>query len=287
VNAHARHPNISRLRRQGARPRALAKDQIFLSFRAAIVLRVAAPRLSDERFTPPQGDASEQIAAQIRRYLVRNGLRPGDRLGTEQELAREFGVSRPTLREALRLLASSQLIRASRGPGGGIFVASTPSEAMSRGLSDAIRTMLDTQSVSLGELVDARIHLEVPLAGLAARNATVETILKLDAAIADADGKDPRTEDFYRPCSCFHRTIAAAAENELLSAFAGWTLDVLDPSLVEAIGDAIDPDEILEQHREILRAVRRRAPSAAERAMLRHLQYLRELVRRLEECPDA
>ena len=248
---------------------------------------VPTSRLSDERFTPPKGDASEQIAIQIRRYLVRNGLRPGDRLGTEQELAREFGVSRPTLREALRLLASSQLIRASRGPGGGIFVASTPSEAMSRSLSDAVATMLDTQTVSLGDLIDARVHLEVPLAGLAAKNSSVETVLKLDASIADAEGKDPRSDAFHRPCTCFHRTIAKAADNELLSAFAGWTLDVLDPRIVEAIGDTIDADKILEQHREIVRAIRRGQPAAAERAMERHLQYLRELVRALEECPDS
>ncbi len=243
-------------------------------------------RLADERFSPARGDASEQIAAQIRRYLVRGGLKPGDRIGTEQELAREFGVSRPTLREALRLLASSQLIRASRGPGGGIFVASTPSEAMSRSLSDAIAAMIDTRSVSLGELVDARIHLEVPLAGLAARHATPETLLKLDAAIADAEGKHPRSADFHRPCTCFHRTLAAAADSELLSAFAGWTLDVLDPRIVEAIGDTLDGELVLDQHREILRAIRRGQPAAAERAMQRHLEYLRELVRRFEDCPD-
>lgn len=248
---------------------------------------MASTRLGDERFTPPTGDASEQIAIQIRRYLVRNDLQPGDRLGTEQELAREFGVSRPTLREALRLLASSQLIRASRGPGGGIFVASTPNEAMSRGLSEAIGTMLETQSVSLGDLVDARIHLEVPLAGLAARNASAETILELEAAIADAEGKQPATDEFRRPCSCFHRTIAAAADNELLQAFAGWTIDVLDPMLVAAIGDAVDGEKMLEQHREILRAVRRGQSAGAERAMRRHLEYLRGLAQKLEDCPDA
>lgn len=248
---------------------------------------MATTRLSDERLTPPRGDASEQIAIQIRRYLVRNDLQPGDRLGTEQELAREFGVSRPTLREALRLLASSQLIRASRGPGGGIFVASTPSEAMSHGLSEAIGTMLETQSVSLGDLVDARIHIEVPLAGLAARNATVETVLELEAAIVDAEDKEPASDEFRRPCACFHRTIAAAADNELLQAFAGWTIDVLDPMLVAAIGDAVDGEKMLDQHREILRAIRRGQPAGAERAMRRHLEYLRGLVRALEECPDA
>jgi GntR family transcriptional repressor for pyruvate dehydrogenase complex len=231
-------------------------------------------------------DASVQIALEIRRHLARADLQPGDRLGTEQELAAEFGVSRPTLREALRLLASSHLVRASRGPRGGIFVASTPNEGMSRNVSEAISTMLETQSVSLSELVEARMHLEVPLAALAARNATAETILKLDAAITEQEGKDPVSDAFRLADACFHRTIAATAGNELLRAFASWTLDVLQPSMIEKIGDAIDGDAIVSQHREIFRAIRRGQPSAASRAMERHLEYLRELVRRFEECPD-
>jgi GntR family transcriptional regulator, transcriptional repressor for pyruvate dehydrogenase complex len=232
------------------------------------------------------GDTSVQIALEIRRYLARADLRPGDRLGTEQELAAEFGVSRPTLREALRLLSSSHLIRASRGPRGGIFVASTPNEGMGRNLSESISTMLETQSVSLGELVEARIQLEVPLAGLAAKHATAETILKLDAAITEQEGKHAASEAFRLADACFHRTIAATAGNELLQAFASWTLDVLQPSLIASIGDAIDADTIIRQHREILRAVRRGQPAGASRAMSRHLEYLRELVRRFEDCPD-
>ena len=82
------------------------------------------------RFTQPRGTSSQQIAKEIRRYIVQQRLQPDDRLGTETELATEFGVSRPTLREALRLLASSHLIRATRGPGGGVFVASTENEGI-------------------------------------------------------------------------------------------------------------------------------------------------------------
>ena len=210
----------------------------------------------------------------------------GDRLGTEQGLAAEFGVSRPTLREALRLLASSHLIRASRGPRGGIFVASTPNEGIGRSLSESISTMLETQSVSLSELVEARLQLEVPLARLAARNATAETILKLDAAITEQEGKHPASDAFRLADACFHRTIAAAAGNDLLRAFASWTLDVLQPSLVATIGDAMDADLILTQHREILRAIRRGQPTGAARGMSRHLEYVGALVRAFEECPD-
>src|SRR3954470_15096518 len=127
----------------------------------------SASELPGPRFAPASVDASHQIALEIRRYLEREGLPPGDRIGTEQELAAEFGVSRPTLREGLRLLASSHLIRSTQGRGGGIFVESTAGEGMGRSLSDSIATMIATDSVSLAEMLEARIVLEVPVAGVA------------------------------------------------------------------------------------------------------------------------
>src|ERR671930_1643131 len=113
-----------------------------------------ASQFEGERFPRTRSDASEHIALEIRRYLERHGLQPGDRIGTEQELAAEFGVSRPTLREGLRLLASSHLIRVGRGRSGGIFVARTPNEGMSRNVSESIAMMLAAESVSLSELLD-------------------------------------------------------------------------------------------------------------------------------------
>ena len=103
---------------------------------------------------------------------------------------------RPTLREGLRLLASSHLIRVGRGRAGGIFVARTPSEGMSRNVTESISMMLATETVSLGELLDARMFLEVPLAGLAAANATEETAAALQAAIDEAADHKPGTPPF-------------------------------------------------------------------------------------------
>ena len=230
------------------------------------------------RFRSPRRDASEQVAFEIRRYLAARDLRPGERLGTEQELAAEFGVSRPTLREGLRLLAGSHLIRASQGPGGGIFVESTQSEGMRRNVSESIAVMLETHDVSLMELVEARISLEVPLAGLAAQHATEATSDELLAAIAEAEGNAPASDAFRAADTRFHRVIATSARNELLRAFTSWTLDVLQPSLIDTIGASIDGDAILDQHRVIHRAIRLHQPAAAQRAMRRHLDYLRELV---------
>jgi GntR family transcriptional regulator, transcriptional repressor for pyruvate dehydrogenase complex len=230
---------------------------------------------SRARFAPPaRGDASEQIALEIRRFIARQGLGPNNRLGTQKELAIEFGVSRPTIREALRLLASSHLIRSSRGPGGGIFVASTPNEGMSLNLSESIATMLEADSVSLPELVEARIHLEVPLAGLAAANATDSTVIELEAAIAEAAGNRPTSSEFHRADARFHREIARTSGNELLCAFTSWTLDVLMPSLIDTIGHAVDGNAILDQHGAIARAIGRGQPANAQRAMRRHLEYV-------------
>ena len=195
----------ARPRRRGSRPRGARRAAAPRGRRRAgrELRAVTRPRRA-VRPAPPPGkrfrsshlDASEQVALEIRRYLARHELRPGDRLGTEQELAAELDVSRPTLREGLRLLAGSHLIRASRGPGGGIFVASTPNEGIGLSLSESIATMLETDSVSLDELLDARMCLEVPLAGRAAERATDETGRELRAAIAEAAGNHPASEAF-------------------------------------------------------------------------------------------
>ena len=236
-----------------------------------------ASELPGPRFARASVDASHQIALEIRRYLEREGLQPGDRIGTEQELASEFGVSRPTLREGLRLLASSHLIRVGRGRAGGIFVARTPKEGMSRNVSESISMMLATETVSLSQLLDARMFLEPPLAGLAAANGSDETAADLQAAIDDAADHEPGTPPFNDADKRFHQILAKAAGNELLLAFTAWILDVLQPHLIEAISPRVDGAEILRQHRDIQRAVRRRQPAGAERAMRAHIAYLQEI----------
>ena len=109
----------------------------------------------------------------------------------------------------------------------------------------------------------------MPLAGLAAQHATESTAAELLAAIAEAEGNHPASEAFRVADTRFHRVIASAARNELLRAFTSWTLDVLQPSLIDTIGASIDGEAILDQHRAIQRAIRLRQPAAAQRAMRR------------------
>jgi GntR family transcriptional regulator, transcriptional repressor for pyruvate dehydrogenase complex len=213
----------------------------------------------------PIRGASEQVAVQIQHFIRDEGLEPGDFLGREEDLAGSFGVSRPTLREALKLLASGNLIRASKGPGGGIFVAYSADEGMGRSLSDAISMMLETGSVTLEELLDARLLLEVPLAGRAAYQADERDLEALRAAV-------PGSAEF-------HRAIAAAAGNRMLQALTGWIVEVLQPSLNEALEGAIVESAVVEQHEALLQAIEKGDAARAERAMKDHLLYLRDVLR--------
>jgi GntR family transcriptional repressor for pyruvate dehydrogenase complex len=222
--------------------------------------------------------ASEQVAAALQRHIGANGLGPGDFLGREEDLAAEFGVSRPTLREALKLLASGNLIRASKGPGGGIFVAHTADQGVRQSISDSVDMMLETGSVSLAELLDARLLLEVPLAGLAALQADEATLDRLRAAHAAQGAAGADLDAIHRADTEFHRAIAAAAGNRMAEALTGWVFEVLQPRLLAALREAIVPAAVLDQHAALKRAIEKGDRARAERAMREHLLYLRDVL---------
>jgi GntR family transcriptional regulator, transcriptional repressor for pyruvate dehydrogenase complex len=222
--------------------------------------------------------ASEQVAAELQHRIQSAGLGPGDFLGREEDLAAEFGVSRPTLREALKLLASGNLIRANKGPGGGIFVANTADQGVRRSLTDSVGMMLETGAVSLEELLDARTLLEVPLAGLAALQADEATLERLRAALEAETVAAGDIDAIHEADTEFHREIAAAAGNRMASALTGWVYEVLQPKLMEELRDAVLPSAVLDQHVALLKAIEKGDRPRAERAMREHLLYLRDVL---------
>jgi DNA-binding FadR family transcriptional regulator len=239
--------------------------------------------VSDPQLVKPRRPgASEQIAEELQRSIVARALVPGDRLGTEEELAREYGVSRPTLREAVRLLASVNLVRATKGPGGGVFVARTPEQGMGRTVSDAIARLLETQATSIPELLEVRTMLEVPLAGLAACRASGDTIERMRASIRDAEEHLDDEAVLRETDGRFHRAIAEAAGNQVAAAITEWAFDVLQPRLRDVIAPAVVEAIAVDQHRRILRAIESGEPAAAERAMREHLLYVADLVETVE-----
>jgi GntR family transcriptional regulator, transcriptional repressor for pyruvate dehydrogenase complex len=221
--------------------------------------------------------APEEVADAIRAWMFGRGLQPGDRLGREEDLAQRFGVSRPTLREALRLLSSAHLIRATKGPGGGIFVAATPEQGIGRSVTDSVASMLSADSIDLDELIETRMLLEVPLAGLAAQRASEDDVAAL-RALLEAAGDSTQGDAFRGFDTRLHGLIAEIADNRLARAFTQWIGQVLQPPLHVLIEPAVVDAVVVEQHRDIVRAIERGDPPAAERAMREHLVYLHDLV---------
>ncbi len=237
--------------------------------------------------TAPRRSASEQVAHDIRTHMQREKLNPGDRLGREEDLAREFGVSRPTLREGLRLLSSAHLVRATKGPGGGIFVAATAEEGMGHMVSESVASMLAAETLELDELLETRLIVEVPLAGLAAQRATEEDVAHLRELVERGHAAVKADHGVREIDREVHRTIVKAAGNRLAGSFMAWVVDVLHPSIESRIEKVVVRSAVIDHHIAIVQAIERSDPTAAERAMREHLVYLRDLLALVQELEAA
>lgn len=125
----------------------------------------------------------EQVADQLRELIVSGRLAQGERLPTEMLLSAEVGVSRATVREALRLLAAQGLIRTAKGAGGGSYVTMPTVAHISDSLCSNFALLTDARDLTLEELIEARELLEVPAARFAARRRAPEDVERLRNAI--------------------------------------------------------------------------------------------------------
>jgi GntR family transcriptional repressor for pyruvate dehydrogenase complex len=144
--------------------------------------------------------------------------------------------------------------------------------------------MLETGTVTLDELLDARLLLEVPLAGLAAYQPDEQTVADLREIVAREAAAGPDdSETFAETDMEIHRTLAAAAGNRMIQALTGWIFEVLQPSLAEVLQPAIVQSAVVEHHGALLAAVERGDPVRAERVMRDHLLYLKDVLRMVRE----
>src|SRR5512140_64979 len=135
--------------------------------------------------------AFEEIAAQIRAELAEGRLRVGSRLPSERALSEQFGVSRNTLREALRSLEHAGLIRLQKGAHGGAFISERSGDAIIAGLMD----MYHLGAIRPAQLTEARIWLEEIIVREACRRATEQDFEALEANVREAE-EATRAGDF-------------------------------------------------------------------------------------------
>ena len=223
--------------------------------------------------------AYQQVADQLRGSILRGDVEPGDRLPVEAELAEMFGVSRSTIREALRVLSSERLLRTVRGVGGGSFVLQPDPEHVSDFLQTSIGLLTGTHQVSLEELVEARTRLEVAAAGFAARRATPDDVERLRlasrATLADDDGNFETSREF-------HFVLLQIAGNRLMEVLAAPVFNVLAQRYLGAISagawGALERD-----HAAIVEAIAAGDPDGAAALMSDHVAGVGALYRLAEE----
>lgn len=158
--------------------------------------------------------AYQILAGRIRDDIISGQLRPGERLPTEPQLCEQSGLSRSTVREALRLLSSQHLIVTIRGVNGGSFVAEPDARALGETLSDGVGLLLASGAVTQDDFLEVRRMLEVPAAGVAAARRKAHHLAELEQAMFD-----PERDDIDRRIeahAAFHLAVAAATGNSLL-----------------------------------------------------------------------
>ena len=167
---------------------------------------------------------AELVALELRRRIVRGELAEGDALPAEPELMAEFEVSRPTLREAFRVLESEQLISIRRGARGGARVHVPDGSVVARyaGL------ILEHRSATLQDVYAARTVIEAPCAGLLAGRRTAGDLDRLRAELAEAEALIGDPSAFIRAHLRFHALVVELSGNQTLIVLNGMVRDIID-----------------------------------------------------------
>jgi DNA-binding FadR family transcriptional regulator len=218
--------------------------------------------------------AYEVVAARLRSEILEGARPPGARLSNEMVLAEEFGVSRATVREALRLLGAENLIRTAKGAGGGSFVTVPSAHQVSDSLRSGLRRLASAEHVTLEELLEARELLEVPAAELAARRRAEEDIARLRESIPDHPLRLDTHEQFVYNRD-FHSVVIEACGNTLLAVAAQPIFEVLQTHLSRSRLGRDYHRAVNEHHRAVADAIEKGDEDAAGGQMYDHLEFLR------------
>jgi GntR family transcriptional regulator, transcriptional repressor for pyruvate dehydrogenase complex len=226
-------------------------------------------------FTPvSRSRASGEIVTQIEHAIFDGGLRPGDRLESERELAEQFGVSRITVRDALRILEARGLIYVKVGASGGAFVAETNLDQV----AESITTMVRLRRMTLSELAEARTVVESAAAEFAATRADDAAVARLGEMVEKGRQVVREQRPHTEASMDFHVAVAEASRNELLSATVRAYRDLLIQTLQD-MRDVRSARVTQKWHEEILEAIRAHDADGSRKLMQDHLQDFEKRVR--------
>jgi len=213
------------------------------------------------------GTTAEEVATRLRDMIHSGELSSGDKLPPERDLAKILGVSRPTLRAGIRSLSAVGILQSKQGAG--TFVAAADESPTLD--SSPLRMLSALHGFTSDEMFEARMALEMSIAGLAAQRVTSEQMTTLAEEIAGmyASLNDP--EQYLVHDMRFHQIVAAASGNRIMTALMNMVATILFEYRSKTVKRATDLKESAEQHHNIYRALRDHDAQAAEKAMHDHL----------------
>ena len=217
--------------------------------------------------------ARDRVVEHVRRLIELGSLRPGDRLPGERDLAQELGVSRPSVRSGLEALEAMGVVVSRRGAG--TFIAAGPPDFGTEPLS----LLASLHRLTAAEMFEARLVLEVGVAGLAARQATAEALAAMADEVSEMFASLGDPQAFLVHDVRFHRAVAAGCGNRVLAALMEMVSAQFYELRKQTIDRARDLKESAEMHRRIYRAIRARDRETAQAAMAEHLESARHAQR--------
>jgi GntR family transcriptional repressor for pyruvate dehydrogenase complex len=219
---------------------------------------------------------SDQVYEQIRDLIFRGHLQPGEQLMPERELAQALGVSRPTVREAIRKLVTIGLVEHRHGQG--TFVRAPGSRK-----GNPLATLIEGFETTLEELLEVRMGLECQAVTLAAARANEDDLQALGKALSDMVAEQRAGRLGIGDDVAFHMAIAYATKNIVQVHIMRNFYDLLHYGIKENLEQLYtvpgNLDIIQQQHADILDAIRRHDPEAAFAAMQRHIAFVMNFVK--------
>lgn len=227
------------------------------------------PNVADLFSTVSVGRVSQVIVDQVRQLIRAGRLRSGDRLPSERDLCERFGVSRVTVREALRVLEAGGLIDVRVGARGGAFVTTPTRARLGEGLAD----LLQLSPLTAAEVTEARMVFELGIVPLVVERATEEDLAALERLCEEQQAALSDGRYTMEMSAEFHVRVAACTHNSAVEMLVGSFHGPLLMSLKEAqIAEPLMGHRGAREHLNFVQAVRRRDITGAERIMRTHVE---------------
>ncbi len=230
------------------------------------------------QFSLERTNLSQQIADHIEQVILSSPTsRMNEKLPGEMKLAAQYNVSRPVVREALKLLQERGLITLKNGVGA---IITRPENSTVR---DAVNRIMQVDQISTDELTQMRQILELSSVELAVENLTDEHLKKMEQNVERFSDKTLPLKERVRLDEQFHQLIAQASHNDLLSLFIGVLTSLLRDYMGKGVLIEGGIEDGITRHRQILDALKARDKQGARHAMAEHLRVSRLNVQLFDE----